>query len=167
MQSSVLRYRRRSDFVGDLIEEWKSKHDEAMFALDVEEFVCECIELGNLSKHAWQSLREVLLKDPNSPAVDESGATMKDALAKTVESFQQLEKLIQQTKLLGYEINNAGAFEIMFHEIKQIRDKVNGIMAEPDPKMIAESMAAFQRGEYYSSEELLRAAQDGRPLPGW
>lgn len=137
-----------------------------MFALDVEEFVSECIDLGNLSKHAWRSFRELLLKDPNAPVIDESGTIMKEALAKTLAIFQAVKRLVDEASQKGHAVKDAANLELVLHETRKINETVQGIFAPPDPKMIEESIAAFKRGEYYTIEELIRAAQDGRPLPG-
>ncbi len=166
MRSSVLRYLRRSSFVETLMEEWQLQHDEAMFVFDVEEFVSECIDLGNLSKHAWRSFHELLLTDPNAPVIDESGAVMKEALAKTLETFQAVNRLVDEASQKGHAVKDAAEFELVLHETIKISETVADIFAPPDPNMIEESIAAFKRGEYYSIEELIRAAQDGRPLPG-
>ena len=161
----VRRYLRRSRSVEELVEDWKIEHDQAMFALDVEEFVKECIDLGNLSKHAWKSFRELLLKDPNAPAVEESGMVMKEALTKTLAIFHTVNGLIDEASQKGHVIQDDANFELVLHETTKISDKVHAVFMEPDPKVIEESIAAFKRGEYYTSEELLRAAQDGRFPP--
>jgi len=161
MNNSARRYLSRSCYVEDLVDEWKLSLDQAMFALDVEELVKECIDLGNLSKHAWNGFRELLLKDPNAQVIEDSGLVMKEAVTKTLEIFRTVQSLVREMSHKGHVIQDNAGFEAIFHETKKISNKVNSVFLEVDPRDIEESIAAFKRGEYRTSEELLRAAQDG------
>ena len=162
MSIFVRRFLHRSRSVDELIEEWKLEHDQAMFAFDLEELVSECIDLGNLSKHAWKSFRDLLLKNPNAPVIEESGRVMQTALTRTLEMFHTVKALVTEASQKGHSIQDAADFELVVNETRKISDKVQVVFMEPDPAAIEESIAAFKRGEYYTSEELLRAAQDGR-----
>lgn len=158
----VRRYMRRSQMVGELVEEWRINHDQAMFALDVQEWVSECIDLANLSRHVWALFRELLLKDPNAPVIDESGRVMQTALVKTLATLEAVNGLVQEASQRGFAIHGVADLELARHETKKMMDTLEVVFMEPDPKVVEESIAAFKRGEYYTSEELLRAAQDGR-----
>lgn len=162
MRGPVLRYVRRSNFVEDLVDEWKPHHDQAMFALDVEEFIYECIDLGRLSTHAWQCFRELLFKDPNAPIIEELGNIMKQTLGKTLGTFRTVQNLVNEATQKGHSIKNADQLGVTIQETARILESVEHLFMQPDPKRIEESIAAFNRGECMPAEELLRAAQDGR-----
>ena len=158
----VRRYMRRSQLALDLVEEWKVNHDHAMFALDIQEWVSECIDLGDLTKHVWSLFRELLMKDPNAAVIDESGRVIQAAVQRTLAIFEAVNELVQDASRKGFALQEVADFELARHETRAIMDKIKVVFMEPDPKMIEESLAAYKRGEYYTSEELLRAAQDGR-----
>ena len=70
---SVCRYLNRSSSVENLVENWQSQHNQAMFLFDVEELIRECIDLGALSKHAWQTLHENAFHRATHENIEESG----------------------------------------------------------------------------------------------
>lgn len=165
MNILLRRYLGRTEFVEGLVEEWKRDHDDAMFAVAVDELVAECIDLGNLSKHAWGAFRQLLIHDPNAPIIDESGLVLMDALTKTLAVFQDVSVLRAEAIRRGHSIKDDSSFVTVLGEIKKINATVQEVFAPPDPKMIEESIAAFKRGECHTIEELIRAAQDGRFPP--
>src|SRR5258708_5644272 len=83
MSILVRRFLERARCSENLLEDWKIENNQGACALDVGEFVSECIDLAALCKHAWECLWQALRADPNGQEVEEIGRVMKPAIART------------------------------------------------------------------------------------
>jgi uncharacterized protein Yka (UPF0111/DUF47 family) len=153
------RYLRRSRSAEGLVEDWKLKHRNVEFATDIEEMVCECVELSDLCKHAWKTLRERAFHRTTPENIEEAGAVMKQAVSKTLGTFHALEGLVADAENRGCTVKNAGALHKVVQEIDEINGKVDKLFPPLNKELIEESIAAFNRGEYQTIEELIRETQ--------
>lgn len=161
MSIFVDRYLGRTRAMEHLVEDWKNKHDQAMFAMDVEEMVRECVDLAALCEHSWNSLWQLLRRDPNSDAVDDAAKVMTTALAKTLQVFRSVQDLVADAKTKGFEIKGSENLETAAIRVREINAKVETIDPPLNEEMAEEAIAAFKRGECLPIEELIREAQSG------
>ncbi|MBI3824193.1 MAG: hypothetical protein HY289_16115, partial [Planctomycetes bacterium] len=133
------RYLGRTRAVEGLVENWNFKHDQAMATMDVEEVVQECLDLSALCTHAWQSLRQIVLRDPNGPAVDEAEEPIKAAVTKTSQIFQSVQELITQAQIKGYTIQNAKALRGAAQQVREIAAKIDVVYPQPNEEQMRKS----------------------------
>jgi hypothetical protein len=161
MSIFVERYLGRTQAVEGMVENWKIKHDQAMFVMDLDEMVRECLDLNALCQHVWKTLWQLLRRDPNGEAVDEAEEPIKTALAKTQHIFQSVQDLVAQAREKGYTIQNAEALPIATEEVRAISAKIGVVYPQINEELAEEAIAAFKRGECIPIEELIREAQSG------
>ena len=162
------RYLRRSRAVETLIEDWDIERDHAKFMLDVEELARECIDLAALGQHAWMDLRENLVIDPNCDMVDESENVMKQAMAKTLDSFARVQELVATAAKQGVALKNLPAFEAAVQEIHHVKAKIEMVYPPFDHAATEEARQAFLRGEFITTEQLieeLTGVSQGHSIP--
>jgi hypothetical protein len=155
------RYLTRSRAVEHFVEDWTTRQNGAAIAIDVEELVRECVDLGDLCRHAWQSLWQILRRDPNSDAVNEAQAPMKEALARTLKVIQAVKGRVAEFTERGFKISNAEALSSTFQSVQEISAKIDVVYPEVDSKLVDDAIAAFKRGECIPIEDLIREAQSG------
>jgi hypothetical protein len=163
MSVFVDHYLSRTRAAEHLVEDWKNKHDQAMFAMDVEEMVRECVNLDALCRHAWKTLWQLIRRDPNGAAVDEAKEPIQEALAKTQQVLHSVEGLVAEAKGKGLTISSAEELLGVARTVREISAKVKIVYPNPNWEQIRISQAEFERGEYQTIEELLREVQGERP----
>jgi hypothetical protein len=163
MSVFVDHYLSRTRAAEHLVEDWKKAHDEAMFAMDVEGMVRECVDLGALCQHAWKSLWELIRRDPNGIAVDEVEKSIKEALSKTLGLLRSVEGLVAEAKGKGFAIPNADALASTGQAVREISAKVDVVYPQVNEEQIRISREQFERGEYQTIEELIREVQGECP----
>ena len=161
MSIFVERYLGRTEAAEGMVENWKIKHDPTMLVMDVDEMVRECLDLSALCQHAWKILWQLLCREPNSDAAYEAEDPMKKALAKTLHLFQSVQELVSQANCQGFAVQNAEAIATAVQAVHQISAKVDSVYPQMNEALAEEAIAAFNRGEYVSIEELIREAQSG------
>jgi hypothetical protein len=161
MSIFVERYLGRTQAVEDMVENWKVKHDEAMFVMDLDEMVRECLDLSALCQHVWKTLWQLLRRDPNGEAIDEAEESIKTALAKTQHIFQLVQDLVAQAHGKGYTIQNSEALPTAAEEVRAICAKIDVVYLPFNQEVADEAIAAFKRGECVPIEDLIREAQTG------
>lgn len=161
MSIFVERYLGRTQAVEGMVENWKLKHDHAMLAMDLDEMVRECLDLSALCQHVWQTLWELLRRDPNGEAINEAEDPIKTALAKTSQIFQSVQDLVAQARGQGFAIGNAEALRVAAQEVEAVSAKIDVVYPKVNEDLVNEAIAAFRRGECIPIEELIRHAQSG------
>jgi hypothetical protein len=162
MSVFVDRYLGRTRAAEHLVEDWSSKQDRASVTMDVEEMIRECDDLSGLCRHAWQTLWQLLRRDPNGAAVAEAEVSMKKALSKTLQIFKSVEILVANATQKGCVISNSGTLTTALQAVQEISAKVEVVYPKIDEVKAAEAAAAFHRGECVPIEDLIREAQSGR-----
>lgn len=155
MSIFVERYLGRTRAVEDMVENWKIKHDQAMFVMDLDEMVRECLDLSALCQHVWKTLWQMLRRDPNGKGVNEAEEPIRTALAKTQHIFQSVQDLVAQAQGKGYAIQNAAALPIAAQEVRAINAKIEAVYPPFDHEAAEEARQEFLRGEFITVEQLI------------
>jgi hypothetical protein len=158
MNLSVRRYLGRSRFVEELVENWQLEHERAMFAKDVEELVSECIELGELTKHAWKSALDQLF-DEKVEYIDKAGKMLESSISKTLCVFDKISGLIKEAKRKGFEIEGSANFEETVRATVQVKAELARDWPWFDTAVAEEALADYRRGDYQTIEEIRRDTQ--------
>jgi hypothetical protein len=164
MSILVQRYHRRIRLLQEMLEDWQIKHQQAMFARDLEELVQECLELRRLTDHVWGKLSDGLFSE-EIENIDPAGRLMQFAVDKAVEVFEQIATLIRKADEGGYNIDASDDFSAAQARIKEIKTELAVQWPWSNHDLIQESLAAYKRGEHRTAEEMLRELEVNNPRP--
>lgn len=147
MSILVQRYLGRSRFFQELVEDWQLHHREAMLALDLEELIPECLDLARLSRRTWDWLLECLFDDKHKcDRVFASEGLVKDAIHRTVYLFKNVGLFISKSEKNGFLVEGANEFRQALADMERLEKETED--PSIDSRLIDESLAAYQRGEY-------------------
>jgi hypothetical protein len=149
----------RSQVVEKLVEAWRADHEDAMFVRDLEELAAECIDLGQLLRHAWDSLLE-LLDDETFNKIGVTGKTFQGVLTKTLPLLREVQKWIAEATQKGYEVEQAVIFEQIIQQTERVLEQFKEEWPCVDHEIVRKSREDFLQGKYKTTEELLRDAQN-------
>jgi len=141
-----------------LVEYWQTEHKDAMVACDVEELVSECLELDDLVQHAWKSLSDLLF-DGKIDDVETIGDKMRMALAKTQNALSLVNDAVSAAESRGHNIAKAEDFRTIRQRMDLVAEEFKETWPTANPQLAQQSLAAYRRGEYQGTENLLRKAQ--------
>jgi hypothetical protein len=151
----ITRCVKRSHVVQELYENWQLAHKEAMFAGDVED---ESIELCRLLEHAWPTLVANLFTGPVFN-IEATGRLFQQAIRRSIQVVRGVDRLVAEAERRSYTIQEAASLRSALAGIEKLDRAVEQKWPFVDGAMVAEARAAFGRGEYQTTEELLNAAQ--------
>ena len=157
MSILVQRYFKRSRAVVDLAEEWKIHHEYAMLVFDLEELICECIELGKLATHVWTSLADLLVT-AKITEIDEVGDKFRMAVERTKEALALVQQGVVKAKK-DYKIDKADELLETMHAIESMSEDFEKVWPKANEQMAKEALEDYQRGDFKDSGELLANAQ--------
>lgn len=161
MSILVTRCLKRSELVKELYERvtenWQIEHKGAIFASDVEELCGECLELTELCKHVWTTLRGNLEKIRNTQKV---GLAFEEALAKSLDVLKGVLELCETADKKNYQIKG---HERVMNELSELKE-LSEAFAKDWPffrkDMMDAARSAYLRGDYRTAEDLLNDPQD-------
>src|ERR1700733_8862730 len=144
------------------VEDWQVEHKIAMFASDVDVLACECVLLANLIKGLWKELSNDLFSGKiDNP--DPIGAKVR----MTIEVGQITLKLvlghIVEAERRQHRIEKAADFRLAQHELEEVAEEFQNTWPVVNQQMAEQSLAAYHRGEYLDSEDLLNEAKSKVP----
>ena len=153
------RCRKRSRLTEELVEEvWLNDHRSAMFVYSVEDAISECLELAILLQQAWKATLEQLFNEEIDD-IDGAYLVLVNTVERSIATFERLDRLVQDIAGKGFSVEHIGELAESISNLKILKHEVETKWPVVDPAMIAASMAAYRRGEYQLSEDLLRDAQ--------
>ena len=159
MSMFVRSYLGRSRYVEELVEDWQIAHQQALLTWDAQELVGECIEHGHFTKRICHDLLEQLF-DEKLEDIDRIGESMQIALAKTIRVFGEVDKLIKRIERMDCPtIENGDAFRGVANDTQRVADDFRSQWPSLNRILVRESLAAYERGEYRTAEELLHESQ--------
>jgi hypothetical protein len=158
MNLSIARCRRRSHLVEELVEAWQLEHESAMLARDVDEVIAECAEMGSLLRHAWDVTANSLF-DGEIEDVDGVRTAVIGIIDRTTRAFRSVRKTADNLKALGYDIERDVELVGLMSTVDELRRAIDRDLPEANSHRIADSVAAFRRGDFQPIEDMLRDAQ--------
>jgi hypothetical protein len=158
MSVLVNRCVRRSFLVEELVETWQVHHQAAMYALDVEALVGECLDLSTLLSESWPKLRDLLF-DERICDIDGAGKLLEGCVKRTTPLLDRVLGFVNFVKKTGHEIARTVELERAIKEMRTLREAIEKEWPKIDPKMTEESLADYRRGEYRAVETLLHDLQ--------
>lgn len=159
------RCRRRTHLTEELVEEvWQQNHRDVMFAFDVEDAISECLELGQLLHHAWDNALDHLYAEEIDD-VDGLFAVMTATVARAIDTLKRMQELARLVVKNGYELGHSGELDACISELERLQHGIEERWPKADQQMIAESLAAYHRGEYQTAEELMSDSQNRGASP--
>ena len=141
-------------------EDWKSAHWDAMFAADVENIVCECLEIVALIRRHWISLWQDAAAN-RILNLEATGELVLNALEATERGFSSTANLIQLAKKKGYSIEGSERFADVAGELAKMKITLLDRWPWRDREMIQRSNEEYSRGEFRSPGEILNELQGG------
>jgi hypothetical protein len=149
----------RSRLVEELVENWQIEHKQAMFAGDMEELVVEFIALGELIQHGWESMIDRLF-DEKIDNIDAAGDMMRAAISRTLKVSTKLEEFVGLAEQMQNPIDKAHSFRSVVRNLQHIDAEVKKRWPTVNARMLNDSLAAYERGEFRTTEDLLGDTQD-------
>ncbi len=142
-----------------MVEEWRCSAHPKSFVPDLELLVSECLETADICVEAWKPLSEMLRVDPNTEEVEFAGQMLKRALKMLEGTINELNIAITIAKKQEQSIERADELDRALKDICELSHRLDQIFLTYDPVEAEEARAAFLRGEYITTEELLRELQ--------
>jgi len=133
-----------------------------MFARDLEELVNECVEMGTLIVRGWRSLLEQLF-DEQVDEMDAAGEMMRNSIARALRTFRLIEDCVAKVENDSYNIEKSSSFRNIARELQEIQAEFERTWPRVNDDLIERSQAAYRRGEYRTTEELLGESQSCSP----
>jgi hypothetical protein len=152
----------RSRMVEELVENWQIDHQQAMFARDIEELIVECIELAELVRRGRTWLADELF-DEKIDNIDKAGEMLRTAISKALLAYDRVQKTVEAAEQMQFTIDNARQFRAVVRELRDIEDEVKKTWPTVNRQMVNDSLAAYARGEFRTTEDLLGDTQDCSP----
>ena len=149
----------RSRLVGELVDDLSMAGQRNISKRDIVELVLECLELCKLLKGTWQSVLGELFNEQVDD-VEASGEMIRRATSRALTAFARVQENIVLASKRGESIENAEAFGDAMRELQKLKAEVEKRWPTFDRQQIEESLAAFRRGEYQTTEELLCESQN-------
>ncbi|MBI2807102.1 MAG: hypothetical protein HYX68_19145 [Planctomycetes bacterium] len=162
MNICVWRYLHRSRVIEQLIDDWKNQRIPGPVNALLMATIQECIDVGALCDQTWQTVYELLHTDPNGEEIYELGNMVKPELAKTLAAFEWISERITEANGVGTPITGASEFAAAASQVRELITRIEMVFPELNEAMAAESLAAFERGDYQTIEELIREVQGHR-----
>ncbi len=125
-----------------------------MLAHDLEELVQECLDLSNLLERGWKSVLDCLFNG-HIDNMDAAGITMQIVFHRTLGVFHKLQNLIAYAGSKDCAVDGFRELHEATKRIAQLKTEAEKHWPSVDRCMIEESIAAFQAGEYQSTEDML------------
>ncbi len=159
MNTLLNRCQRRTHLAEELTEEvWLREHRGAMLASDVEEVIRECIEVKDLILHACKKTFDRLF-DEDFDDTDWSFRILHSMIEKSISNDKKTYELAMRIAK-GYTVEGLSSLPEAIGELERLSLEVENRWPKIDQKMVAEALAAYKRGEFDTSEDLLRVAQN-------
>lgn len=154
----ITRCYRRARLTEELVEAWQFEHKEAMRARDAEDLICECLDLARLIQNAWQFTIDRLFEEE----IDDLETIRKlllDTNERALATLRRVQKMTSQTVVNGFAIDHLTKLNEPIQALAQLQVDMDKKWPKINPQMIADSMAAYERGEFKLSEDLLHESQ--------
>jgi hypothetical protein len=165
MAVAIRRCLRRSAAVEALVEDWHIADGEGIaerevtLASDLEELCHECLDLCALLRHTWAYATKAMF-DGRLFKLDAIGSALKRSLDKALGAIGLVLAACEDATSRGAEIDGMQALQAGVNDMESIRQKLLAKWPFTDKKLIAESRAAFARGDYDDIGELLHGLND-------
>jgi hypothetical protein len=148
----------RSRLVEELVENWQMDHQRAMLARDMEELVCECLELQKLLHHTWTTTLERLF-DEQVDNVESAGEMLRSAINRTRRTLERVHADLVKAQEQGYTISNAENLAKSLTETKQIAEDCENTWPKLKLEMVQASLADYAKGAYQETGKLIGESQ--------
>ncbi|HEV3081312.1 MAG TPA: hypothetical protein VGY66_16140 [Gemmataceae bacterium] len=146
----------RSRYVEELLDNWNIGENNRSLVRDLEELISDCIELGLLIQRTSNSLLDHLFEG-HVEDIDAVGDKMRTCFSRATRIFDILKGHIGQAK---QALEGSAEFTRVHNEVARLKlDFEEKWPTFPDTELEAEALAAYHRGDYTTSEGLLRESQ--------
>lgn len=149
---------KRSHLVQELFERWQLGWQGALAASDVEELCAECADLCQLCKQTWQSLWHRLSELP-VVEIESIGLVFQEIVDRSLEVATAVNKWADRVQKKQNAELATGQLPRRIGEVEEVKREIAEKWPFVDYAMVAESRAAFLRGDYQTAEELLHDLQ--------
>jgi hypothetical protein len=159
MNSLINRCNRRAHLAEEIVEEaWLLDHRDVMLGHVFEDAVGECLDLNKLVRHVWVVALEMLFREE----IHDIGGT-KRALVVTVDraisTMKRALDLVQGATAKYCSPAKVAELSAAVQSSENIRLEIDKKWPTANPQMVAESMAAYHRGECRPIEDWLSETQ--------
>ena len=149
----------RARAVEALFEDWKTNPSHASLANDLDQLSCESGAAVEIVSQAWQTLRELLLKDPNCDEIEPAGQTLKLVFTKLLSVLDAIRNAMDEAMSRRQQVIGSEKLQSVMESLRAIRTKVEAAFPQFDTSSDEEDIAAFKRGEFLTIEEMIREVQ--------
>jgi hypothetical protein len=158
MKTIARLYRGQYRVAEEAVESWKTEHDAAMAACDLDEIIHACLHINarvsDWVRDLWQRVFKGQVRN-----TEESGKSLLKALDAGAEAWQSVVEGVEASTAKGYTIKNAERVPAALTEIRALRDDFAArwpFVRKEDVDRGAKEIAA---GKCTTGEELLRELQ--------
>ncbi len=146
--------------VEQAVEVWKSHHDEAMEARDLEEIVADVNELFSWLSD-WQRESWKLLNDSSiSKNAIQHGEALRYCYTKAFAIIDLIGACIASCKKAGYSVEGADELEVATKEVRRLYAHFGRAWPFPQTEKMAEGIRAIEQGNWITPEDWLRELQE-------
>jgi hypothetical protein len=155
----INRFNRRIHLTEELVEEAAMRaHREAMVACDVDDLISECLESAALLRSVWAAVLDFLFSG-DAGSIDELRPPLMGAIGREMHTHATLQTIAQKVTGAGYAIKRLPEYVESTNDLNVVKAEIEKKWPVVDREMIARSVAAYKRGDFQSSEDLLRETQ--------
>lgn len=145
--------------VEELLEDWEIRHRKAMLAGDLEELVQECLDLSGLISRAWRGTRDDLFAG-RLYDIDAAGKTMQIVFERSLNAFNKLVNLIAEARPCTGDIHRSDELFKAVQQVNELKAEWSKDWPLVNYELIAQSKAAYERGEYLLAEDMLNGLEN-------
>ena len=121
MKTIAKLYRGQYRVVEEAVESWKTDHDAAMAACDLEEIIRICLDVNarveEWARVLWDKGFQGKISNP-----EESGKTLLKVLKSGIEAWQALVEGVEDYTAQGYVLENAGQVPAALNRVRALHD---------------------------------------------
>lgn len=160
MSSGTVNYICRSrsraiETLGLEYESWQRDTIDAAVAHDVEDWIKECLDVGEKTISLYTSTRQ-LLRSNSLMGPQETGQGLLALFQETTRLFDRVQSGVEAAQRNGYSIENETAFTVMRASVAAARERLRLNWPWVDVRMWDRTRTAIAQGDYQTAEEIAR-----------
>ena len=127
------------------IDGWKKDHNDAMFALDVQDMLAEYIEHQEFLRRMWEdSLQRAI--DGTLDNLDHAGEFLLDMFDRSLSAFEFAKSKADIAKSLGHTIERERAFRRGVTETRKLRHYIKKRWPFTDQEAMQDALRCYREG---------------------
>ena len=159
MNFIICRCNRRAHLAEEIVEDaWLRDRRDVLLAYAVEDAIGECLDLHRLLRHVWKTALELLFREEIQD-IDGVRRGLEVTIDRAVATMKRGHDLVHGSASKDCAAEKAGELANAILDSEQIRVEIKQEWPKINPRMMANSISAYQNGECRPVEDWLRESQ--------